>query len=384
MPRPATAIPDFLQPLYLYRHLLRECSYLPPAWRENIAQTIRGRFRRHRKDPRAKAHCAGAFNTLRGLRAANSGDKLVMEGLIQKGFGRRGPRRRRLLDPFLRSQGPGDSDALDALLDGTTTKDISRPVKSESATSMKDDTQPKPDDVTPIVVKPPRIPFFENWDQPKLKQFLKAQRTAEKQTEKFWIKGEIKSLDETQFVPKTNFWGKPPVKSLVSTKIGKWWHMNVKKMMAPLSKGEWDLLAKLADGAQELKEWKVPERRTPAILLAEDQKSVPSSLDWNWEDYATKPAALIERSKTRQGALRSGQQPQGPYQSQQTTKEITPRWYKRAYNRAWLISPLVEQDQSSLKYSFEWGSLKDKISAPSKSQLDVFEGVDQKGKKLAK
>ena len=166
MPRPVTAIPGFLPPLYLYRHLLRECSYLPPAWRETITSAIRGRFRRHRrKDPRAKAHRAGAFNALRSLRAANGGDKIVMERFIQRGLGRSGQRRRQLLDPFLRSQGPTDSDALDALLDGTSVKDTTKPEKDQTPTDTKDEAQPPAGDPTPTSpIMEPKKPFYEHWD----------------------------------------------------------------------------------------------------------------------------------------------------------------------------------------------------------------------------
>ncbi|POR39050.1 Uncharacterized protein TPAR_00754 [Tolypocladium paradoxum] len=373
MPAPAYPLPSSLPPLHLYRHLLRESSYLPPAFRATIALTIRDRFHRNRKhDARAKAHLSRALSALRGLRAANSGDKNAMAGLISKGFARTGSRRRELMAQFVKPQGPNDSRALEALLDraasSSTAKGATGPAAGETACGA------------PQGSRKPRNVFFQKWDQPKLLQMLQSQKQHQKDTKgtTSWPGTAVKGTDEDQFVPKLNIWGNPPAESLVRAKRAHWWRRSADKIMPPLGKGEWDLLGRLSSGAQDRGEWAIPERRHSAKPLV----AQGSLRAFDWEGYATKPAAVVEREQSRSRQRRSGRKDTGPYGGRERSQAASSRWFRRAYSRTWQLTPSVSQDPNTLRYSFAWGTAQSRLPAATKAQLEIFEGVDQRGHKL--
>ncbi|KND89589.1 hypothetical protein TOPH_05605 [Tolypocladium ophioglossoides CBS 100239] len=373
MPAPTYPLPSSLPPLHLYRHLLRESSYLPPAFRPTIVLTIRDRFHRNCKhDTRAKAHLSRALSALRSLRAANSGDKKAMEGLISKGFARTGSRRRELMAQFVKPQGPNDSQALEALLD-----------KAGEGKQPSDTTKGATSGAVQGSRKPQNV-FFQKWDQPKLLQILQSQKQHQKDTKgtTSWPGTAVKGTDQDQFVPKLNIWGIPPVEGLVRAKRAHWWRRSADKIMPPLGRGEWDLLGRLSTGAQDGGEWAIPERRHSAKpLLSQDERSLPS-LDW--EGYATNPAAVVEKEQSRSRQRRSGRKDTGPYGGRERSQAVSSRWFRRAYNRTWQLTPSMSQDPNTLRYSFAWGTAQSKLPAATKAQLEVFEGVDKRGHKLDK
>ncbi|KAF4981276.1 hypothetical protein FZEAL_2902 [Fusarium zealandicum] len=400
MPRPHTTIPNFLPPLHLYRNLLRESSYLPPAFRSTITSVIRVRFRNHRrKDPLQRDHRSQANNALRTLRAANSGHHKCMEKLIQKGFARTGPRRRTLITEFVGAQGPSDSDALEAIIDGASPK-----ATDDAAAEAPEPTSKRDDNVSlddPLdqgaseneqqeysvgrgknVPKSTRNRFYEKWDIPKLKQLLKSQRELQRDTEVKWLKRDLKNLDDSAHVPKANIWGKPPAENLVRAKRAHYWRSAVSKMMVPLGNGEWDLLGRLSSGAQNLDEWKVPERRPAAKPKHGVEQGQPLS-DWNWETYASKPIVDAERKNSSILAVRLGEKLKQPYEGQYEQREISARWFRRVYRQTWNITPKMDQDPQSLRHKFTWGSLKSPAVRPSDEQLAIFEGVNLAGRKPA-
>ncbi|KAF7561798.1 hypothetical protein G7046_g2344 [Stylonectria norvegica] len=384
MPRPTTSIPDYLPPLHVYRHLLRECSYLPPAWRNIVTTSIRNRYQRHRKyDDREKTHRISAVSALRRLRAANSGHKGAMRKLVENGFGRSGERRRQLLSPFVQATSPSDSDSLEALLDGETgsvtlkTKNKKEAVPTDPKAKRLATGDDEDSPITSISSRPPSNSFYQNWDAEKLTKFLNSQKKAMTENKHVWISREIKLIDPRKDIPKTNIWGKPPSENVVRSKTATFWRLNANKMMPPVSKGEWDLLRRLSEGAQSLDDYKIPERRPAATPLAQRNDSPSSS--WNWTRHANAPAAWAERSNTFEAAFRTGQETTGPYQALRKIREVSPRWYRRMYSRTWQMTPMVEQDARTLKHSFSWGAAKSPICAPSKAQLEIFEGVDSHG-----
>ncbi|GJN70703.1 hypothetical protein PLICBS_004761 [Purpureocillium lilacinum] len=368
MPAPSYSIPSFLPPLHLYRHILREVSYLPPAFRATISSSIRDRFHRNRRyDPRAKAHLSRASSALRTLRAANSGDGTAMAGLISKGFARSGRRRRELMAQFVKPQGPSNSQDLEALLDQPSAK------QSSTSTGTADAQRPKKQ----------KNAFFQKWDQKKLLQILQSQKHQQKETKgsTSWPGSAIKSTDPNQFVPTTNIWGKPPAESLVRTKQAHWWRRSAEKIMPPVGKGEWDLLERLSNGAQDEAEWAVPARRSTAKPLAAPESTSGS---FDWKPWATQPAATVERQNSMSQRVRSGGSDPGPYGGKERKPTVSARWFRRAYNRTWQLTPTMSQDPKTLRYSFRWGSVQPKIPSPTASQLEIFEGVDKQGRKVGK
>ncbi|RFU74177.1 hypothetical protein TARUN_8069, partial [Trichoderma arundinaceum] len=336
-------------------------------FRAEIASTIQDRFHRHRKyDARAKAHIARAHTALRTLRAANSGDKAAMEGLISKGFGRSGSRRRELMAQFVIPQGPKDSSALGKVLDPADRGNESTKTSAESGAKVKK-------------------AFFEKWDQDKLLRILQSQRQQQKDTKgtASWPGTPVKTLDPDQFIPKETIWGKPPGDNLKQTKRAHWWRRNADKIMPPLGKGEWEMLKELSNGGQERGEWMIPERRTPAAPVKAMAENTEQT-DWNWKDYATQPAAIVEKPKSLKQQRRTGQKDNGPYGVKDRDRNLSARWFQRAYNRAWQLTPTMAQDPNTLRYAFTWGSVQSRLPPAAKHQLEIFEGVDENGRKLSK
>ncbi|CCT73527.1 uncharacterized protein FFUJ_09670 [Fusarium fujikuroi IMI 58289] len=366
MPRPHFVIPAHLPPLHLYRHILREASYLPPAIRPEVTHRVRTRFRSHRKyDRHQNKHRATAANFLRRLRAANSGKQTLMEDLIMDAFGRTGARRRSLLSHFIQLEPPSNSDALEALIQGVevhekppemaeleATKlqnDSSSPKPAETATGSQNSTNSSKDtNETP-----------GNGEEPKRKQIC---------------------LQPDSKVPAQTIWGKPPTPNIYQAKRAKFWKRISDKTMPPVGKDEWDLLGRLSSGAQQEDQWKVPERRP----VAKPSRGATTKSDaWDWEGYASRPAPQVGRqSRLSAYALVGRDMEKHPYQPKFNHQEYSPRWYRRTYQRVWQFTPKMDPNSKPDRLKYIWGALTTPAVPPTKAQLAIFEGADSKGKKL--
>ncbi|KAF5018230.1 hypothetical protein F66182_9793 [Fusarium sp. NRRL 66182] len=405
MPRPHAAIPTYLPPLHLYRHMLRESSYLPPTIQSAFTSLIRTRFRRHRKPDRLQdAHRAKAASALRKLRAANSGDKSRMENLLMESFGRIGARRRALLSDFLRKQGPSDSDALEALIqeadaDRKTSKDNAAvppktPVKNNTfsnkpeveatSTMASEEKQSGPNSArTRAGPKTTKPIFYDKWDTAKLKPLLLAQRSLQLSATLPWPKRDLRSLNDEAQLPKETIWGKPPPENVIRAKKAHFWRRTATKVMPPLSGSEWELLGRLSKGAQEEEEgWDIPERRPAAIPM----HTAEPEADWNWEKYASQPVNRIERKRPSRVMPFVGLENKDmePYQTRYKQSEISPRWFRRAYKRVWQFVPKLNPDARQRNEMYAWGTLNNPVVPPSRRQLDIFEGVNSNGQPLKK
>ncbi|PHH79796.1 hypothetical protein CDD80_3789 [Ophiocordyceps camponoti-rufipedis] len=341
MPVPWSPVPASLPPLSLYRHILREVSYLPPSFRANIADAIRHRFHENRAHgPLVNTRLARGRKVLRALRAANSGDTSVMTKLVYLGFGRTGFMRRRLLSEFVKHQGPSDSKTLDALLDKGEAP------KSDAQETVEHKRKPKND-------------FFVRWDQPKLFQLLKSQRQQQGSAKlaTSWPTSPLKSIDQDQFVPEKTIWGKPPSEILLRAKRAKWWKLTAAKMLPPLGRGEWELLGQLSEGAQDSEKWAVPQRRRVAQTVQSTDEPAP----WDWRAHASTTVDKIERPKSLYNQRRSGQRHKGPYELRQRKDKIPARWFRRHYIRTWLSTPNISQNANTLRYSISWGKVGSRV-----------------------
>ncbi|KAF4447757.1 hypothetical protein F53441_8776 [Fusarium austroafricanum] len=417
MPRPHSTIPSYLPPLHLYRHILREASYLPPAIRPPITTHIRTRIRAHREHDRLQyKRRARAANLLRRLRAANSGQKSQMEDFIMEAFARKGARRRSLLSHFVRIEPPSDSDALEALIqrveadrkspkieaskaDETAVLNKSSP-NNASETTIEDkffphkigakgashtlDDEKESKSKLPMVRKgrgPDKTPFFDKWDTNKLRSLLHAQRELQQSTKLAWPRKSIKTLNPDSRVPAKNIWGERPTPNIFQAKRAGFWRRSATKVMPPLSSDEWDLLGRLSKGAQEEEEWRIPERRPAAkpVLAAE---SKPSTLDWDWESHATQPTNKVEHlNRLSSFAFVGRDKTNHPYESKHGSKELSPRWFRRAYQRVWQFTPKMDSDAETGKAEFLWGTLTHPAVPPTKGQLSIFEGLNSRGEK---
>lgn len=346
-------------PLYLYRHILRECSYLPPAFRTTITTIIRDRFRRNiEQDTLTAKRTKRANNVLRTIRAANNGDRIAMISLIDKAFGRTGPRRRELMGAFVRPQGPSDSAELEAALASLEPSDPSKPPQNAKSKG-----------------------FLNKWDTKKLLKLLESQRRKQGHTRTMigWAGSPIKSTNPDSLIPELTPWMTKPSESLVNAKRAKWWRRNIEKIMPPLGEGEWDLLSKLTNDLQvHDASWQVPPRRAGAVAPLTNSSSTGS-----WQEYAVGTASAIEKNKRGDALRRSGQTDNSPYSPRLRRGAFSPRWFRRAYDRTWQRTPVMDQDPNTLGYKFRWGEGKLRIAEPSTKQLEFFSipEPDKKGKR---
>ncbi|KAG5979792.1 hypothetical protein E4U55_004750 [Claviceps digitariae] len=379
MPVPWHPLSRSLEPLQLYRHLLRETSYLPPAIQKTIESTIRKRFRNHRPHgEHTKQRLAKARYSLRTLRAANSGDKKAMQKLLLRGFGRAGNRRRELMAEVVKPQGPANSQALESLLDQTsasgTTEQQQCPTAalntSDQGASMAEDSSRKP-----------KNSFFERWDRDKLLQLMRSQKQQQSSTKNStsWPGQLIRKTNPDQQLPKMNAWGKPATAILLRAKLASWWRRNAEKLMPPLGKGEWDLLQRLSKGGQDTDEWAVPARRPHGLTRSASKAVIPSDDQWDWVAYASASTARVENPRTRLQRRRTGLHDSGPYGGRLSRNELSSRWLRRAYNRTWQLTPMMEQEPNTLRYIFKWGGTGPEMPSATTSQMHIFEGTDPEG-----
>lgn len=336
--------------LHTYRHLLRECSYLPPALRGVTASTVQDRFHRnqHNEGRSATAHLRRARNALRTIRAANHGSRSAMANLVDQSFGRAGSRRRELMAAFVKSDGPQDSAAL-----GTT-------LSTQSNTSNSKQNQT----------------LLQKWDLRKLTDILASQKKQQAHTRATagWTGAAIRTLDHDTDTPKLTPWQQQPAEKLVQTKRRKWWKRHADKIMPPLGKGEWELLQRLSTNAQESDaEWRIPLRRPSAVQLSSEHTDT-----MQWQNYAVQNGATVERDKRGDAERRSGQVETSPYGTFLRQDKLPARWFRRAYERTWNRTPYMEQHPNTMRYTFKWGNRESGVLSASGATHAEFFGATKR------
>lgn len=301
-----------------------------------------------------------------------------MGALISKAFGRSGLRRRQLMSQFVIPEGAADSKALEALTGGDNPA-----TDTVQEITTKDSNLRRP-------LGNPKNRFFLKWDQQKLRRFLSAQRKHQNDSKPIahLLGSTIKTVDPDVNVPKTSIWGTPTAECVANAKRARWWRLNAEKMMPPLGKGEWELLGRLSRGAQETSDWQIPERRIPAAETAADEDQDLAAIEAGMSKllrHASRPTAAIERERSSKRSPRSGQKDTGPYGKQVSGNGLSPRWFRRAYARTWLVTPKMEQNPNTLQYKFTWGEAPGaQLREAKPHHLSVFDGVDAKGRPLQK
>jgi hypothetical protein len=296
--------------------------------------------------------------------------------LIYKAFGRSGRRRRQLVSRFVaKSAGPStsDSSSLEALLQ--LASNVDKKALAESGEI--------PGDAGSKAAKKNHA-WMDNWDKPKLLQFLKSQKMVQMDHGAVinWQGKPIRIIDEDVRVPDQATWGGKPSEVLVRARQAAWWKRVANKIQPPLGKGEWELLEKLSNGAQEQPEWRIPSRRTPAKPLTDDADEAES--EWHWEEYATQSTAFLEKPSAARAKRYFGDTTSSPFLGKPHRDTLSDRWFRRVYREVWQRTCYMEQDPNTLEYKFTWGAApsKDQLPPPSERQQLLFDGVDSKGRKL--
>ena len=332
--------------LHVYRHLLREASYLPPVCRAQIEPRIRYRFRKHRNDLAPGPRVQAARHEFRNLRAANLGSKDRMYHVMLLTFGRSGWRRRALFTELRQVEQPATSDALEQAL--------------QHSTSHGD--------------------WLEQWDTKKIILFLKSQASHSPRNSP-WPKVTSTKLDPASVIPETNIWGKPFHEKVARTKEMAWWKKCAYRTLPPLPRSEWELLKQLALGKAG-PEWDVPSRRTPIAPGTTAAKEKSSADAWDWEKYAIMPIRDIERHKSRRLRIyfettseHADSSLGGPAIG---VHKYTPRFWRRLYALVWQMTPMMEKtlDGSKGGWNITWGGAPLELAPTTSAHSELFEGVD--------
>lgn len=338
--------------LHLYRHLLRESSYLPPVCRPFITERINTRFHKHRRDPDPTERLRQASHGLRYLRAANAGDMTRMRRILLLTFGRTGPRRRELLDRLVRKEPPTDSAALEQM--------------------MHAEASDEPDD------------WLAKWDVEKVEAFLKSQAHAGlHNSPRPLLKGS--QLDLAEKIPSENAFGLPLHPRLARNKLKKAWKRVIDRALPPLTQGQWELLRDLATGELKGPEWAVPRRRPVAGRPKGKAAVIPREEQaWNWAPYTTSPVRHVERKNSWRMKLIAGTpDADGPLPGMQPAKlhNYTDRFWRRLYTQVWKLSAIMEKKPGGKGWAVKWGRIPPRLSPPAAVHGEFFHGVSEDGKR---
>lgn len=356
-------IPHPQTPLHLYRHLLREASYLPPLARPVVDQQIKERFRKHYndKEEEAKKRIKTANHELRSLRAANAGDMARMRRVLLLSFGRLGRRRRQLMAELLQHEVPKNTEELEKYA-------------TKAAAALLEDR---------------KHDWFDSWNVDKLCAFARSQVDAALNNPP---RPPLTSNQTVpwKYLPKEDSWGRPLPPRLVRTKTKKLWKLVAEKTMPPLPKEEWERLGEIAEGKVRGPEVLPPPRRPVAQSMFGNGQEVRA---WNWEQYAVRPVSLVDRPANRRNKLLSGavddNTPTGDPQPLNCHK-FTARTWRRLMGSIWQLTATMEPKPTGKGWAVQWGKPKFQVSAATTGDMEFFkdfpavEEVRAKGKKVAK
>ncbi|KAI2468507.1 hypothetical protein F4781DRAFT_267283 [Annulohypoxylon bovei var. microspora] len=345
-------IPHPNTPLHLYRHLLREATYLPPLCRPWVIWRIKARYRDCQYKWRdTKRYMKDAHHHLRNFRSANDGHMKRLLRLCYMATGRVGKRRRLLGKSELSSEPPTTSAELDekAILDI-----INQQQKQQSN-------------------------WLDNWDIGKIKSIAISQA---EQSEKNFPYHMRRTIDPKGAIPAENSFGRPLSKKLVQNKLKKHWAQVLRQLLPPIPRGEWDQLGSLARGEADPRHYKLPTRRPVARSVAQSDPPISESRIPSWADLVNKPIRVTERPNSRRMKSLSGGEDEDPrgHGNKIGVRVPNPRKLRRGlYLPVWEASPIVEKNPRSGRWNVTWGNPKSKISRPRGKDLQFFRGVDEYG-----
>jgi hypothetical protein len=342
-----------------YRSLLREANYLADTTaRDYFRRYIRFRFnpfnpekldprywgtnkfRNEIKVERVDDGLKDASSGLKTLMYANGGNLEALEKVFMRAYGRTGKRRRELIVDLSNARGddlPQDDTALQQLID---TKSAN---KSSSGKEAPDINNPFPE------------------INRTMRQFVASQQANQPPDS---ARGKIRKLAPN--IPEKNIWGRNLPKKREANMRKKFWADIMARILPPLPAHEWDRLGSLAQGRMPLEQ--PPLRRTKVgewPTSHSDSEIKASDLD---------SAALSKRFLTPARAQKSSTMPTDYHTSEG-------RALRRLYGKIWRLSAKMVQDERTKEFTITWGQEKSPAGAglvtqPSKSDLELFEGLD--------
>ncbi|TQN72287.1 hypothetical protein CSHISOI_03181 [Colletotrichum shisoi] len=423
MPHSRIPLPHPVQPLHVYRHLLRAATYYPVTIRPFLFETIQTRFREERQraaeresqilgfpnpeqarkdeEYRRKKHLLDGKKRIPFLQAAANGDQKRLRKVMWHTFGRLGKRRRELVSLLVAKEPepPLGPEQLQRRMEQVE-KDRKKKEKLLKTHPWKRNWDRE--DPTPWVYQH-LSPIEDNWDIPKLRAYIKAQQSHQRDAMgAAFPRTPFRNLDPMKKVPKEDIWGRPTAPRRVTKAVRKWWKWTADKIMPPIAEDAWDFLELLASGDAPKELYTFPPQRRIAVSIGTKPGETPS---WDWTIHTRLPARDVERSRGRQLSLLTGQFDQGPYsktakrlpsvkrRSKSDAKITTPRKepfrtreVRREYERMWQATSYVQPApvKAGSGPSFArpvWGVKKANVPVATAAHHRLFEDVDAKGKR---
>lgn len=358
--------------LHLYRHLLREASYLPLVARPWVVDQIRHRFHRHRSIPRflpaqRTAHRRDAYYALRYLRGAVFGDATRMERILFMVFGRKGRRRRVLMDKFLKEDSP--------------------PCTPEDVQALIERRKKRPQNLSKWSRARQVSSIMDKWNLALLSQLAKDQLSQPAHPQ-----GRLQSTLLKRHEPsyeKLNLWGKPHSPRRIRYIEARQWKVIASRVLPPVEPEEWDLLKRLATENKAVDPLlKIPRRRRKAAQsrsrdlphwkAAKSDKTRP----YDWRDTVTSPVDMLERQRNRRnrpvsGARRDGDPKGTPKTVVGKSGPLSLRTMRRLILRVWQLTPKISPHPSLPdRKAIYWGKVnkREKPVPRSQSAVDILFG----------
>lgn len=377
-------IPHPTNALHLYRHILREATYLPPLARPWTYAQIKSRFRSCRQTDHVKRNLNVAHRQLRFLRAANAGHVDRMVRVCFLAAGRVGKRKRQLAGAYLSAPAPENSEALETV--SNPPSDAMRRLQL-AAWGKTPESGGKGGKGSLAATLAPS--WMEAWDLPKVRRLAQSQYDHQVATYEWVIKNKMRRvIDPARSVITENCWGLPLKPRQMTHRLQKHWRSVLRALMPPLPRGEWDFLKSVVDGTAPESTYAVPKRRPVASLLAGSDSphiSTREESNWDWAKHATVPIRKLERLNSRRMMALSGSKPeQASFQGRPIgVRTLSPSYIRRGiYAKIWQTSPLMEKNAKG-EWTVTWGTQaapKPSVAAPS--DRGFFQGVDSDGKVL--
>ncbi|WYZ44765.1 hypothetical protein EsH8_VIII_000081 [Colletotrichum jinshuiense] len=406
-------LPRPVQPLHVYRHLLRAASYFPRTMRPFLDDRIQSGFRQEREraakgersiaasprplearqeeEYRRKKALADARARLPSLQAATAGDQKSMRRTMWHVFGRSGKKRRELMASFVAKDPdpPLDSQELEKRMRQWETKRE----KNEERAQIHPWKRPyERDDPTPWL-RQHLSPIEANWDLPKLQNYIKAQKDHQQilPGASFPRSPIVRNPNPLNKAPKVDIWGRPVAPRRVTKYVRKWWKRTAEKILPPVDQDDWKFLHSLASGDAPADMYRTRRRRTIAGPLDRNHEAQEG---WQWASHASVAARNAERPRARDLTLLTGQTDEGPYsRTVDKTRNGRPfrrRELRREYLKMWEASSYMEPghaangEQKERPATAVWGKVGLALPEASPAQRRIFEGVGPKGQKLGK
>jgi Complex 1 protein (LYR family) len=243
------AVP-LMNALHLYRALLRECTYLPDSQartylREHVIHSYRNYLPRdwnRRKEiplPRQVALLRRGRNGLSVLRRANKGYIRPLHNVLCWTYGRKGRRRRELMDKLMQQDIPQTTEAVQALSGN--------------------------------------LKYARNWKPPsKVLALLHSQAKNTEHLDRL-VTGST-NLKPKPAIPEKNTWGRTMPEKRVRNLMRKWYAKQADRLLPPLPEPEFERLQALSDGKAGRDDGPVSRRKRAVNVSAERSPLVNGNL----------------------------------------------------------------------------------------------------------